>query len=124
MLMRLKPTNSPQMPPKLPENRKKCTSEGLKTAAAIHAHKWTNFKHLINTSNAELNPICHLLALLGSHHILHVGRVRVNRIISCASYNIVSAFKTSLSDDFNDITPSVATDSFQFLVNYRLVPQA
>jgi hypothetical protein len=28
--------------------------------------------------NAELNPICHLLALLVSHHILHVGRIRIN----------------------------------------------
>jgi hypothetical protein len=27
--------------------------------------------------NAELNPICHLLALLGAHPILHVSRVRV-----------------------------------------------
>jgi len=27
--------------------------------------------------NPELNPICHLLALLGAHHILHVGRIRV-----------------------------------------------
>jgi hypothetical protein len=27
--------------------------------------------------NAELNPICHLLALLGAHHILHVSRLRV-----------------------------------------------
>jgi hypothetical protein len=27
--------------------------------------------------NAELNPICHLPALLGAHHILHVGRIRV-----------------------------------------------
>jgi len=32
----------------------------------------------INPLNAELNPICHLLALLGAHHILHVSRVRVN----------------------------------------------
>ena len=32
----------------------------------------------INHLNAELNPICHLLALLGAHHILHVGRIRVN----------------------------------------------
>ena len=30
-----------------------------------------------NPLNAELNPICHLLALLGNHHILHVSRVRV-----------------------------------------------
>jgi len=32
----------------------------------------------INPLNAELNPICHLLALLGTHHILHVSRIRVN----------------------------------------------
>jgi len=31
----------------------------------------------INPLNAELNPVCHLLALLGAHHILHVGRIRV-----------------------------------------------
>jgi len=31
-----------------------------------------------NPLNAELNPICHLLALLGAHHILHVSRRRVN----------------------------------------------
>ena len=34
----------------------------------------------INPLNAELNPICHLLALLGAHHILHVSRIRVNPI--------------------------------------------
>jgi hypothetical protein len=27
-----------------------------------------------NPLNAKLNPICHLLALLGTHHILHVSR--------------------------------------------------
>ena len=30
-----------------------------------------------NPFNAKLNPICHLLALLGAHHILHVSRIRV-----------------------------------------------
>jgi hypothetical protein len=34
---------------------------------------------MINPLNAELNPICHLLALLGTHHILHVSRVRVKQ---------------------------------------------
>jgi len=34
---------------------------------------------LLNPLNAELNPICHLLALLGAHHILHVSRVRVKK---------------------------------------------
>jgi hypothetical protein len=43
----------------------------------------------LNPLNAELNSICHLLALLGAHHILHVRRIRVNislrsgRISSC-----------------------------------------
>jgi hypothetical protein len=32
---------------------------------------------IINPLNAELNNICHLLALLGAHHILHVNRIRV-----------------------------------------------
>jgi hypothetical protein len=31
----------------------------------------------LNHLKAELNPICHLLALLGVHHILYVGRIRV-----------------------------------------------
>jgi len=31
---------------------------------------------VINPLNAELNPICHLLALLGAHPILHVSRIR------------------------------------------------
>jgi hypothetical protein len=31
-----------------------------------------------NPLNAELNPICPLLALFGAHHILHVSRIRVN----------------------------------------------
>ena len=31
----------------------------------------------INPLKAEINPIYHLPALLGSHHILHVSGVRV-----------------------------------------------
>ena len=33
----------------------------------------------INPLNAKVSPICHLLALYGAHHILHVSRVRVKR---------------------------------------------
>jgi len=36
--------------------------------------------HWFNRLNAKLNPICHLLALLEAHHILHVSGVRVNDI--------------------------------------------
>ena len=38
--------------------------------------KWSST--LLNPLNAELNPICHLLALVGAHHILHVSGIRVN----------------------------------------------
>jgi len=37
--------------------------------------------HNINPLNAELNPICHLLALLGVHHILHVSSIRVKLLL-------------------------------------------
>jgi hypothetical protein len=41
------------------------------------------YNHLppaLNPLNAELNPICHLLALLGAHHILHISRIRVKQL--------------------------------------------
>ena len=38
-------------------------------------HGW----QVLNSLNAELNPIRHLLALTGAHHFVHVSRVRVNR---------------------------------------------
>jgi len=46
---------------------------------------WTFDFPVINPLNAELNPIWHLLALLGAQHILHVSRVRVKL---CWSFNI------------------------------------
>ena len=36
---------------------------------------------MLNPLNAELNPICYLLALLGAHHFLHVSRIRVKSLI-------------------------------------------
>ena len=35
---------------------------------------------IINPLNAELNPICCLLALLGAHHFLHISRIRVESL--------------------------------------------
>jgi hypothetical protein len=35
----------------------------------------------INPLNAKLNLICHLLALLGAHHIFHVSRIRVKGVV-------------------------------------------
>ena len=36
----------------------------------------------VNPLNAELNSICHLVALLGVHHFLHVSRIRVKVTIN------------------------------------------
>jgi len=47
---------------------------------------------LFNPLNVELNPICHLLALLGAHHFLHVSGVRVKRTLretSKAFYSVI-----------------------------------
>jgi hypothetical protein len=38
-----------------------------------------------NPLNAKLNPICHLLAMLGAHPILHVSRIRVKNSLTVCS---------------------------------------
>ena len=45
-------------------------------------------RHIVHISritvkplNAELNPIHHLIALVGAHHIVHVSGIRVNHVI-------------------------------------------
>ena len=35
----------------------------------------------VNPLNAELNPIRHLLALVGARHIVHVSRIRVKKLL-------------------------------------------
>jgi len=54
--------------------------------AHVYFHVWShtlwtpsNISLVISHLNAELNPICHLPALLGAHHILHVSRIRVRK---------------------------------------------
>ena len=42
---------------------------------------WLPHRYVINPLNAELNPICHLLALLGGATIVVVSRLRVNYVI-------------------------------------------
>ena len=50
----------------------------IKRRSVVSVTSWQ--LHQINPLNAELNPICHLLALLGAHHILHISRIRVKKI--------------------------------------------
>jgi hypothetical protein len=42
-----------------------------------HVKRLSCLENKTNPLNAQLNPICHLLALLGAHPILHVSRIRV-----------------------------------------------
>jgi hypothetical protein len=44
-------------------------------------HAVTTRLKSINPLNTKLNPICHLLALFGAHHILHLSRIRVNTTV-------------------------------------------
>ena len=47
----------------------------------------------INPLNTELNPIRHLLALVGAHHIVHVSgiRVKLSNLL-----NILTVFKSDI----------------------------
>ena len=51
----------------------------------------------LNSLKAELNPICHLLALLGVHHILHVSRVRVNAYTTDVEFSMSVGSQTVLT---------------------------
>jgi hypothetical protein len=42
----------------------------------------------LNPLNAELNPICHLLALAGAHHFVDVSRIRVKYFFCSILYKI------------------------------------
>jgi len=60
----------------------------LKDNMHIHNSHTRPTTHVYNPLNAELNPICHLLALLEAHHILHVSRVRVKFTDNSQSHHI------------------------------------
>jgi len=53
----------------------------LKTTCIIPLSAPNNLHEIwqfLNILNAELNPICHLLELLGAHPIFYISRIRVN----------------------------------------------
>ena len=53
-------------------------SDTIKSINSSYRIQATRTCAVSNPLNTQLNPICHLLALLGAHHILHVSRMRVN----------------------------------------------
>ena len=63
---------------------------------------------IFNPLNSQLNPICHLLALLGAHDIFHVSGLRVNWMALCHS-----DVNYMLSTDIN-ITETTYSCHFQY----------
>ena len=55
-----------------------------------------------NSLNAELNPICHLLALVVAHHILHVSRARVESLMASLNENYKHFSGQEVSENVTD----------------------
>jgi hypothetical protein len=53
-------------------------------------HMGLAFNTHVNPLNTELNPICHLLALLGDATIVVVSRLRVNMVCHYCYYNTIT----------------------------------
>ena len=66
----------PRIPQRGPSKRvhteRTCTSHITGTTSCQNCSEGTG----LNPLNAELNPIRHLLALIGARHIVHVSRIR------------------------------------------------
>jgi hypothetical protein len=63
----------------------------------------------VTTLNAELNPTCPFLALLGAHPILHVSRIRVNTDFHDKSFQCNNSFaETEISSRSNPTIRVVA----------------
>jgi len=51
---------------------------------------------MFNPLNAELNSVCHLLALLGAHHIFHVSGLRVKVCYSFRPNRVIARLSVRL----------------------------
>jgi len=51
--------------------------------------------------NTELNPICHLLALLETHYILHVSRIRVKLQSTLSRSGDITQLRTTVFSAFH-----------------------
>jgi hypothetical protein len=71
-----------------------------------------------NPLNAELNPICHLLALLGNHPILHVNRIRV-KVYKSVHHHTVSNKSTNLMKKFIQFITDIYLQLNMFWVSSR-----
>jgi hypothetical protein len=61
----------------LQDRLKSCVYSVILPHALLSRIFTSTITSLIDPLNTELNLICHLLTLLGAHHILHVSRIRI-----------------------------------------------
>ena len=84
------------------------------------ASSWFFILQLIfNLLNAELNPVCHLLALLGAHHNFHVSGLRANR--SFFVYKLQTVVILCKTGKTKSVTPRIITENFQQLQQERFI---
>jgi hypothetical protein len=66
----------------------------------VRSNTWfsllSTIKCFINPVNAELNPICHLLALVGARHFVDVSRIRVKYMWVCVCVCVCVCMKANL----------------------------
>ena len=67
----------------------------------------------INPLNAELNPICYLLALLGAHHFFHVSRIRVKSLSLRLLMSYIYIYIYIYIYDFSSLRVNLLSKSLQ-----------
>jgi len=85
--------------------------------------------YVFNTLNANLNPICHLLALLVAHPILHVSRIRVKTQYSTSVHcftnfcniSISASFVMHLPEDGHKSSRNIQEVSLPYLIDHCTV---
>jgi hypothetical protein len=115
-LYRLQPSMFTRLNTLLPPFLTPLSSAQTQTAASGKYNR-ALCKNLLtfNPLNAELNPICHLLTLLGPHHILRFSRIRVkNR----ASYIEDRRTATLQMLHFICFSTSVSTEYFKHAAHF------
>jgi len=71
-----------------------------------------------NPLNAKLNPICHLLALLGAHHILHVSRIRV-KVCNSVHHHTIQINQPTRCNNFSSLLLDVYVQLNMFWASSR-----
>jgi hypothetical protein len=74
-------------------------------------------KFFFNPLKAELNFICHLLALLGTHHVLNVSGVRVNIVAEIKKIFLLYRlyqYRDTTSQEKNNFMANVCSTTWPF----------